>query len=36
MRKDGTPLQTQQGIPVARDIWMLGTGLGLVIGGLSD
>lgn len=36
MRKDGTPFPTQQGIPIAKDIWMLGIGLGLVIDGLTD
>ena len=30
------PFQTQQGIPIARDIWMLGIGLDLVIDGLTD
>jgi hypothetical protein len=36
MRKDGTPFPTQQGIPIAKDIWMLGIGLGLVIDDLTD
>jgi len=36
MRKEGTPLPTQQGIPLAKDVWMLGVGLGLVIDGLTD
>ena len=36
MRKDGTPLPTQQGIPLAKDVWMLGIGLGLVIDDLTD
>src|SRR5271154_5775708 len=31
MRKDGTPFPTQQGIAIAKDVWMLGIGLGLVI-----
>jgi hypothetical protein len=35
MRKDGTPLPTQQGIPLAKDVWMLGIGLGLVIDDLT-
>jgi hypothetical protein len=35
MRKDGTPLPTQQGIPLAKDVWMMGIGLGLVIDDLS-
>jgi len=36
MRKEGTPFPTQQGIPLAKDVWMLGVGLGLVIDGLTD
>jgi hypothetical protein len=36
MRKEGTPLPTQQGIPLAKDVWMLGVGLGLVIDDLTD
>jgi len=36
MRKEGTPLPTQQGIPLAKDVWMLGIGLGLVIDDLTD
>jgi hypothetical protein len=36
MRKDGSPLPTQQGIPLAKDIWMAGIGLGLVIDELTD
>jgi hypothetical protein len=36
MRKDGTPFPTQQGIPLAKDIWMMGIGLGLVIDDLTD
>jgi hypothetical protein len=36
MRKDGTPFPTQQGIPLAKDVWMLGIGLGLVIDDLTD
>src|ERR1035441_2653718 len=36
MRKDGTPLPTQQVIPLAKDVWMLGIGLGLVIDDLTD
>jgi len=35
MRKEGTPLPTQQGIPLAKDVWMLGVGLGLVIDDLT-
>ncbi len=36
MRKEGSPLPTQQGIPLAKDVWMLGIGLGLVLDELTD
>jgi uncharacterized membrane protein YphA (DoxX/SURF4 family) len=36
MRKEGTPLPTQQGVPLAKDVWMAGIGLGLVIDELTD
>jgi hypothetical protein len=36
MRKDGTPFPTQQGVALAKDSWMLGIGLGLVIDDLID
>ena len=36
MRKEGSPLPTQQGIPFAKDVWMLGIGLGLVLDDLTD
>ena len=36
MRKPGTPFPTQQGIPLAKDAWMMGIGLGLVIDDLTD
>jgi hypothetical protein len=36
MRQDGTPFPTQQGLPLAKDVWMLGIGLGLVIDDLTD
>ena len=36
MRKDGTPFPTQQGVPLAKDAWMMGIGLGLVIDDLTD
>ena len=36
MRKQGTPLPTQQGTALAKDIWMAGIGLGLVIDDLTD
>jgi len=31
MHEPGSPRPTQQGIPVAKDVWMLGIGLGLVL-----
>ena len=36
MRKEGTPLPTQQGIPLAKDIWMTGIGVGLIVDALTD
>jgi hypothetical protein len=36
MRKQGTPLPTEQGTALAKDIWMAGIGLGLVIDDLTD
>jgi hypothetical protein len=36
MRKQGTPFPTQQGIALAKDSWMMGIGLGLVIDDLTD
>ena len=36
MHKEGSPLPTQQGTAIAKDIWMAGVGLGLVIDDLSD
>ena len=36
MRKDGSPFPTQQGIAIAKDVWMLGIGLGLVIDDLTS
>ena len=36
MRKEGSPFPTQQGIPLAKDAWMMGIGLGLVIDDLTD
>lgn len=36
MRKQGSPFPTQQGIPLAKDAWMMGIGLGLVIDDLTD
>jgi hypothetical protein len=36
MRKEGSPFPTQQGIPLAKDAWMMGIGLGLVIDDLTE
>jgi hypothetical protein len=36
MRKEGSPFPTQQGIALAKDAWMMGIGLGLVIDDLVD
>ena len=36
MREEGSPFPTQQGIPLAKDAWMMGIGLGLVIDDLTD
>jgi uncharacterized membrane protein YkgB len=36
MRKEGTPFPTQQGTALAKDVWMMGIGLGLVIDDLTD
>ena len=30
------PRATQQGLPISKDVWMLGAGLGLVADGLTD
>jgi hypothetical protein len=36
MRKEGSPLPTQEGIALAKDVWLAGIGLGLVIDDLTD
>jgi hypothetical protein len=36
LRKPGTPLPTQEGIPLAKDAWLAGIGLGLLIDDLTD
>jgi hypothetical protein len=36
MRKERSVFPSQQGTPVAKDVWMLGIGLGLVIDALAD
>ena len=36
MRREGTPFPTQQGTALAKDVWMTGIGLGLVLDELTD
>lgn len=36
MRKEGSPFPTQQGTALAKDTWMAGIGLGLMIDDLTD
>jgi hypothetical protein len=36
MTKEGSLQPTQQGIALAKDVWMLGIGLTLVIDGVTD
>jgi len=36
MRKEDGFRPTQQGVPLAKDVWMLGIGLGLVIDALTE
>lgn len=36
MRKDGSLAPTQQGIGIAKDVWMLGIGLGFVADAISN
>jgi hypothetical protein len=36
MRKDGTPFPTQQGIALAKDVWMTGIGLSLLVDGVVE
>ena len=36
MRREGTPFPTQQGTALAKDTWMMGIALGLIIDDLAD
>lgn len=36
LRKPGSIWPSQQGVGVSKDVWMLGIGLGLIIGALTD
>ena len=36
MHAPGDPRPTQQGVPIAKDVWMAGIGLGLMVDGLLE
>lgn len=36
MRKEGSLRPTQQGVPLAKDAWLVGIGVGLMLDGLPD
>jgi uncharacterized membrane protein YphA (DoxX/SURF4 family) len=36
MRKPGSPFPTQEGIALAKDVWMAGIGVGLVVDGIIE
>ena len=36
MRKPGTPLPTQEGTVLAKDVWMAGLGIGLIVDDLTS
>jgi hypothetical protein len=36
MRKENSPFPSQQGVPLAKDVWMFGIGLGLVLDDLAS
>jgi len=36
MRQPGTPLPAEQGTALAKDIWMAGIGLGLILDDLTS
>ncbi len=36
MHEEGTPRPTQRGTAVAKDVWMLGSGLALMLDGIAD
>jgi hypothetical protein len=35
MRQEGSLRPTQQGIPLAKDVWMLGIGISLIAEGVT-
>jgi len=36
MRREGSLRPTEQGIPLAKDVWMLGIGISLIIEGVTE
>lgn len=36
LRREGSLRPTQQGVPLAKDVWMLGIGAGLMIDAITD
>jgi hypothetical protein len=36
MHEPGSPRPTQQGTPIAKDVWMFGIGLGLVVDAVTS
>lgn len=36
MHEDGSPRPTQQGTAIAKDVWLTGAGLALILDGLTD
>jgi hypothetical protein len=36
MRKPGSLAPTEQGLPIAKDVWLLGIGIGLFTRGLME
>ena len=36
LRKPGSPLPTENGVPIAKDSWLVGIGLGLIIDDIID
>lgn len=36
LRKHGTPLPTEAGVPLAKDVWLAGVGIGLVLDDLAS
>lgn len=36
MRREGSLRPTQQGLPIAKDVWLLGAGVSMMVGALTD